>query len=333
MKKVFVSYPHNREDTAMDIVRYLESQGLECFINKRDIKGGKPFAQELVAAIRECEILLLVSYKDINESEHVPNEIDIAVTNKKVLLPVFAEEFELKDELRYYLGRKHWILAYPHPLNSYYDEIYNAVVENLPADKRPALADSIPDIVEEPTDKTTVFKYNSERGVMTNPEDHQRNVSFRVDTFVNMMGGIFAKVKDLVGEEEAENVFYESGYSSGKNFGERINNEWDTAFSAEGLQMKFDKWCQFDSKVGWGKFSATVELDEEQDTVRGTICINEAFIVDNKNKRKICAFIRGYCTGVVGVFLNAPDDVVLTCRECPMQSRVGTKCVFDFELK
>ena len=332
MKKVFISYPSVVQDKAYTIMDYLEMHGIDCFIAPRDIKGGMPYASALMAALEECELVLLVAAEAINHSEHVLNEVDVIFSRQKPILPVFIEEFSIKDELRYYLGRKQWVTAYPDELAAYYDEIYDAVLENLPLDKRPAMAKSIPEVVEEPTNKTTVFEYNSERGIMINPEDHQRNVSFRTDTFVNMMGGIFAHVKDLVGEEEAENIFYESGYSSGKNFAERINNQWDTPFSAEGIQLKFDKWCQFDSKVGWGKFSSTITFDEEQDTIHGTICINEAFIVDNKNKRKICAFVRGYCTGVVEIFLNSAD-VVLTCRECPLKSRLSTKCVFDFELK
>lgn len=333
MKQVFISYPSANKAEAMEVTEYLERNGIQCFIAPRDIEGGKTYASVLMQALEECFVVLLIASEAINDSEHVLNEVDAIVNKKKVLLPVFIENFEMKDEYRYYLGRKQWVTAYPDALNCYFDEIYNAVVENLPADKRRDLLKDEPKEAEEEesSNKTTVFEYNAERGVMINPADHQRNVSFRTDTFVNMMGGIFARVKDLLGEEEAQQIFYESGYSSGKNFAERINNLWNTGFNAKGIQMKFDKWCSFDSAVGWGKFSADIHFDEAQDTITGTICINEAFIVDNKNRRKICAFIKGYCTGVVEIFLNSAD-VELVCRECPLQSRLNTKCVFDFKL-
>jgi len=332
MKQVFISYPSPSKEAAQEITEYLEKNGVNCFIAPRDIEGGKTYASALMSALDECGLVLLVASEAINNSEHVLNEVDAIVNKKKPLLPIFIENFEMKDEYRYYLGRKQWVEAYSNPLYCYFAEIYDAVIENLPADKRPNMMK-----VEEPKEaesinKTTVFEFNSERGIMVNPEDHQRNVSFRTDTFVNMMGGIFEKVKELVGDEEAENIFYNSGYSSGKNFAERINSQWDTGFSARGVQLKFDKWCQFDSAVGWGKFTSTINFDEQNDTITGTICINEAFIVDNKNKRKICAFIKGYCTGVVEILLNSAD-VELICRECPLKSRLSTKCVFDFVLK
>lgn len=332
MKQVFISYPSISKSEAFGIVAYLEKRGINCFIAPRDIEGGKTYASALMAALSECALVLLVASEAINDSEHVLNEVDAIVAQKKPILPIFIEEFSLKDELKYYLGRKQWVTAYPDTLESYYDVIYDAVVENLPVGRRPTLFESEPKVEKEVANKTTVFEYNSERGVMINPADHQRNVSFRTDTFVNMLGGIFEKVKALVGEEEAEKIFFESGYTSGKNFAERINSQWDTGFNAKELQAKFDKWCRFDSAVGWGKFSATVVFDQEKDTINGTICINEAFIVDNVKKRKICSFIKGYCTGVVEILLNSAD-VELICRKCPMQSRLGTKCVFDFSLR
>ena len=332
MKQVFISYPSPSKAAAFEIMEYLEKNGVDCFIAPRDIEGGKTYASALMAALEECGLVILIASSAINESEHVLNEVDVVINKKKALLPVFIENFEMKDEYRYYLGRKQWVTAYPDSLSCYYREIYDAVVENLPTDKRLKLMSAEEPAKVDAVNKTTVFEYNSERGIMINPADHQRNVSFRTDTFVNMMSGIFGKVKELVGEDEAENIFYDSGYSSGRNFAERINSQWDTGFSAQGIQMKFDKWCAFDSAVGWGRFSAKVKFDEEQDTVSGTICINEAFIVDNKTKKKICAFIKGYCTGVVEIFLNSVA-VELVCRECPLQSRLSTKCVFDFTLK
>lgn len=330
MRQVFVSYPSESSEAAHKIMEYIEACGIKCFIAPRDIKGGKPYASELVSAQEECDVVLLVASHHINASEHVANEVDVIVSMNKPILPVFIEDFTLSGELRYYLGRKQWVAAYPDKLEAYLGEILQAVKDNLPKSviaEKPEVAA----VAEDAISRTTVFEYNSERGVMINPEDHERNVSFRTDTFVNMMGGIFAKVKDLVGEEEAESIFFDSGYSSGRNFAERNDSRWDMGFTKEGLQAKFDKWCQFDSAVGWGKFSAIVNYDEANDTISGTICINEAFIVDSKNKRKICAFIKGYCTGVTEVLLKS--DVELVCRSCPMQSRLGTKCVFEFELK
>lgn len=331
MKQIFVSYNTTDQKIAYDIVEFLEKNDISCFIAPRDVEAGKAYASILMKALEECNLVLLIASEAINTSEHVLNEVDVIVEKKKTLLPVFIEDFKLSDDYRYYLGRKQWIVAYPESISTYYSKILDNVLEILPKDTitYTAISESADD---EEKSKTTVFEYNPERGIMINPEDHQRNVSFRTDTFVNMMGAIFEKMEKITSKEEAENVFFESGYNSGKNFAERINNQWDTGYSIEDIKMKLKKWCKFDSAVGWGRFSAEVDVDEQQDTLTGTICINEAFIVDNKNKRKICSFIKGYCSGVIEILLNSLE-VELVCRECPLKSKFKTKCVFDIKTK
>ncbi len=331
MKQVFVSYTSTDKQIAYEIVEYLESTGISCFIAPRDVEGGKAYASILMKALEECNLVLLIASEAINTSEHVLNEVDVIIEKGKPLLPIFIEDFKLGDDYRYYLGRKQWVVAYPEHISKYFDKIHTNVTENLPSKIIPQAASDEPKEASN-SNTTTVFEYNPERGIMINPEDHQRNVSFRTDTFVNMMGGIFEKVEMLTNEEEAEKIFFDSGYVSGKNFAERINNQWDTGYSIEDIKMKFEKWCKFDSAVGWGKFSADVEVDEETDALTGTISINEAFIVDNMKKRKICSFIKGYCSGVAEILLNSLE-IELVCRECPLKSKFKTQCVFDIKTK
>jgi len=54
----------------------------------------------------DCDMVLLVASEAINHSEHVLNEVDVIVEKKKPILPVFIEDFELKDDFRYSFCRK-----------------------------------------------------------------------------------------------------------------------------------------------------------------------------------------------------------------------------------
>lgn len=331
MKQIFVSYASADRTTAYEIVEYLEKSGISCFIAPRDIDGGKAYAKALMEAIDGCNLVVLVASSAILPSEHVLNEVEAVINKKKEMLPILIEDFEMSDEYKYYLGRKQWITAYPEAVDTYFEKIKDLIADKLPKKEvKPVVVDEPETTKDGP--KTTVFEYVPSRGIMINPEDHQRNVSFRTDTFVNMMGEIYEKVDRLVGEEEAQEIFFNSGYASGKNFAERISNQWDFGYSVDDIKLKFDKWCKFDSAVGWGKFSANLELDEETDSIGGTICINEAFIVDNKKKRKICYFIKGYCTGVAEVLLNSPE-IELVCAQCPLNSKFKTQCVLEIKTK
>jgi predicted hydrocarbon binding protein len=331
MRDVFVSYTSCDKSVAYSMVDYLEAKGVSCFIAPRDIDAGKAYASNIMKAIEECKLVLLVASNAINNSEHVLNEVDVIIEKKKDVLPVFIEDFEMNDDFRYYLGRKQWIIAYPEEVSSYLPTIYASAEEYLPKTPAPASPERS-ESSEELRKTKTVFEYNPDRGIMINMEDHQRNVSFRSDTLINMMGGIFEKVVVTSGQEYAEETFFSSGYVSGKNFADKINVLWDTGYSEEELKKKLAKWCEFDSSVGWGKFSIDVDFDEGEDGSIGTLSINEAILVDMRGKRKVCSFIKGYCTGVIENLLGSVD-VELRCRECPLKSRFKSRCLFDIVVK
>lgn len=331
MKQVFVSYSSYDKGIAHEIVEYLEKADISCFIAPRDINGGKAYARALMEAIEQCDLVILVASSAILPSEHVLNEVEAVINKKKELLPILIEDFEMSDEYKYYLGRKQWIAAYPEDVHTYFEKIKDLVSDILPEKVVKPVVITEPKVGSDGP-KTTVFEYVPSRGIMINPEDHQRNVSFRTDTFVNMMGEIYEKIETMVGAEQAQEIFFNSGYASGKNFAERISNQWDFGYTVDDIKLKFDKWCKFDSAVGWGRFFADLQLDPETDSIGGTICINEAFIVDNKKKRKICTFIKGYCTGVAEVLLNS-SEIELACTQCPLNSKFKTQCVMEIRTK
>ena len=327
MKEVFISYSSHDQGEADEIVAMLEQNGISCFIAHRDNVGGGPFSTQIIHAIKECRLCLLVAGENINDSRHVEREIHKAFNEKKAILPVVIRPFTLSETLDYYLDMDHRIAAYPHALSRYGDTILLSVKKHLSF----ALGGEEPQEALREEKGVISFDYDHANGIMTNPEDHHRNVSFRVDTLIRLMAGIYDRVKGLSGEEEAEKIFFEVGCAGGKGFAERYP-QWESGFDLPSLQRNFDRWCRFDSAVGWGAFRATVEADEEKDTVFGTVSIKAPFLVDNENKRKICAFLRGYCAGVIGVLLRTKEPE-LSCGLCPLNRRMANTCEFHFLLK
>ncbi len=331
MKEVFISYTTSDKQQAEKIVEYLEKHNVSCFIAPRDVEGGVNYAKFLVKALEECKLVLLVASQNTNNSDHVLNEVDIMIDKKIPVLPVFIEDYELNDELRYYIGRKQRIMAVENEFSTYLPAILTAVEERLPKKEAPVVVEKEDEKVAQHT--KTVFEYVPERGIMINPEDHQRNVSFRTDTLTNMMGGIYQKVVEITGDESsAQEIFFSSGYVSGKNFAERINSQWETGNSIEDIRNKLNRWCKFDSAVGWGKFSVNINYDESADSLTGSLTINEAILVDKAHKIKTCAFIRGYCTGVMETLLDS-TSIELTCKGCPLNSHFKSTCEFEIKMK
>ena len=330
-KSVFISYSSVNYATALEIVNYIEKRGVSCFICQRDVGGGDGYSGILMRAMRECKAAVMVCSTAINGSHHIPREAEVLTNEKKPIVPFYIEDFALNDNIAYYIAPNQRIMAYTGKPSDHYDKLIEALalrgiqfaapVEEKPAKKREA---------DSHTQK--VFNYIPERGIMINPEDQQRNVSFRTDTLIGLLGGIYGDVVSLLDDERAREIFRRSGYSAGQSFANRLNSRWDNS-PKSGMELykeKLRKWCEFDSDVGWGKFDITIDADENTGAFSGRLTINECFIVDVKKKRHICEFVRGYCEGVIETLLGV--EVKLTCAVCPMKSIFRTACEFEITL-
>ena len=332
-KDVFISYTTANADIANDLVAYLEGKRISCYIAPRDVDPGKPYASNLMQAIHAAHAVVLLASAAINDSEHVLNELDIIVAKKKFFVPFFVEDFEMNDDYRYYLGRTQRIIAYPGDPASYYGKLYDALLPALPKkeETRPAPAPVEKETVSVAANTTKVFEYIAERGIMVNPEDHQRNVSFRTDTFISMFAGIYDSVVGIAGEERASEILHTTGYTCGQNFAQRLNSQWDlSSQNDDNFEEKLKKWCEFDSDVGWGKFDIDVSINRDTGDFSGELSINECFIVDKKNKRPVCSFVKGYCEGVMETLLCT--KVRLDCVTCPLTNRFKSVCKFNIVL-
>lgn len=111
MKHVFISYSSKEVDVAVKVCSYLEENGIPCWIAPRNVDAGGNYPSQIVAAIRNCEMLVLLASENTNASGHVTNEVSIAFDNKKIIIPFKLQQFNFTDEYLYFLGRKHWIEA------------------------------------------------------------------------------------------------------------------------------------------------------------------------------------------------------------------------------
>lgn len=109
--EVFISYHRDSSaELVENIVQALESKGIKCWYAPRDVVS--KYAGDIVKAIEDCKIFLLIMNKYSSHSEHVLNEINYAFNrfNQKApirLLPFRTDKNELSDDVKYYLGRIH----------------------------------------------------------------------------------------------------------------------------------------------------------------------------------------------------------------------------------
>lgn len=120
---VFISYSSKNNLIANAVCRILEENNIACWIAPRDISPGVPWAGNIVNAIKKCSAMILIFSAESNKSSQVANEVDMAFSENKIIIPFVVEDTSMSDDLYYYLSRKHWLIAFP----NYQDELQSLV--------------------------------------------------------------------------------------------------------------------------------------------------------------------------------------------------------------
>lgn len=110
MATLFVS--HSSRDgaaIAQPLAAALEAAGHRCWIAPRDVKPGTPYPGQIVAAIRNCDGLVLIVTPAANDSPDVLQEVQLAGQHRKTVAPVIVNGATPSDDLHYYLGVRHQI--------------------------------------------------------------------------------------------------------------------------------------------------------------------------------------------------------------------------------
>lgn len=103
MGHIFISYSRNDHECAYKIQRQLEAQGFKIWIDKNDIKAGAPFPMEILKAIAEATVVLVVWSKNASASQFVNKEIEEALNHKMTrsltVIPIWIDGTPLHPQL------------------------------------------------------------------------------------------------------------------------------------------------------------------------------------------------------------------------------------------
>lgn len=131
---VFISYSAKGRNTkiANDICAELEKNRIRCWIAPRDVRPGHPFPAQIVEAINESRVFVLVFSNDSNHSPHVLREVERAVHRGIPIIPFRIEDFQLSKNMEYLLGATHWLDALAPPIEKHLKrlvEIVNVILK------------------------------------------------------------------------------------------------------------------------------------------------------------------------------------------------------------
>lgn len=150
-KYVFISHSSTDKAIADATCHILEEYGIPCWISSRNIVPGKTWAGNIVQAIRNCNLMVLIYTKYANNSSQVANEVNKAFSYGKIIIPFIVDSTPMNDDFDYYLSRKHWLIAFPN-----YREMLLPLVE--------AVATNIGVKIHQPQTSTNNIKAASIKG-------------------------------------------------------------------------------------------------------------------------------------------------------------------------
>ena len=116
---VFISYAQHDKATADAVCHGLESAGIRCWIAPRDVPAGSNWKTQLVEAIRQARLMVLVFSSEADRSPQVMREVDIAFESGVPIVPFRIEDVKMSDEMYYCIAARHWLDALNPPLEEH----------------------------------------------------------------------------------------------------------------------------------------------------------------------------------------------------------------------
>ena len=129
---VFVSYSSKDKIVADAVCARLESSGVRCWIAPRDIVAGRSYGEAIIEAIHVAKVMVLVFSSSANSSDHIPKEVERAVSNGLTILPFRIEDVPPGKSLDYFIGSVHWLDAITPPMEKHLDNLAATVHKLLP---------------------------------------------------------------------------------------------------------------------------------------------------------------------------------------------------------
>ena len=110
MGQVFISYSRRDSETIENIVSQLESEGIDVWLDREDIKPGQQWRKQIVEAIDTAEAFVLNLSPDSGASDNVLKELNLAEEAlEPFILPVMLKDMKIPDTMRYQLAGTQFI--------------------------------------------------------------------------------------------------------------------------------------------------------------------------------------------------------------------------------
>ncbi|MEO6080494.1 MAG: TIR domain-containing protein [Steroidobacteraceae bacterium] len=139
---VFISYASQDAAIANAIVGALERDGLVCWIAPRNVVPGALYAAEIVRAINESSLVVLVLSAQSVASPHVGKELERACSKRRRIITLRTDAAVLPHDFEYFLSESQWIEVEPKGIVPAAAKLAEAVRRHLESDLQASVDES-----------------------------------------------------------------------------------------------------------------------------------------------------------------------------------------------
>ncbi len=177
------------------------------------------------------------------------------------------------------------------------------------------------------------FSTVQHRGMLINPADQTRHVTFLVETFSAMLEAIANVLEETgtVGEGDPADtrlvpnsttspsgtgVLFQMGQREGQRAGKTFARFFESEIQPRSLSERISMWCRFDSDSGFGVFKE--ELDIADHALNGTIALTDNFLTFGRGPSDphLCSFLEGYIKSILAELTHWMVKVTHISAEC-----------------
>jgi hypothetical protein len=110
---IFICFSSKDAAIAREVVRFLEAEGLKCWISLRDVAPGQNYQETIVQALEAARGIVFLFSEFSRESGEIKKELSIGASVKAPVFPLRLSPIIPSGALRYELATRQWIDFFP----------------------------------------------------------------------------------------------------------------------------------------------------------------------------------------------------------------------------
>jgi hypothetical protein len=130
---IFICHSSTDKQVAQAICAALETKNNRCWIAPRDVRPGREYGDEILNAISDSKVVVVVFSSEANLSPQVRREVERAVSKAKMIIPFRIDNTLPSGAMEFCLSNTHWLDAITPPIQQHIAKLVDIICGILSA--------------------------------------------------------------------------------------------------------------------------------------------------------------------------------------------------------